>query len=853
MPYVAQRTAPDGTVYEEEIPTPEEAAMLAASPGLGGMAVPIPPPDGGALVPAGTPPPPTQTLAYPTAGPAGNAFPGTEVGYGQHLTPDPSYAVPEPASRYAGQPLVGAPSGQGAPLVGADARSFVPATPYDFAAAEPYGVSDRAIHAGGDSTTLRSQEAYGPPPLATIPEPPASPLVRAGTPAPAAHGGSPDYSGVRPSGLRQGTILDDAGDAFGRFDRASQEFFRSPEGRVVEDAILGMAGPGGMSFGRVSPGPVGGMADDALRAASGTVDDWMRTVRSGSRPAAPAGAVPETAPPVSPPLGQPALVNAGAPGPRRPGPDEVQVWTEHGWDIRPADPELMRLRAEHARWATGEATAAPPVSPPLGAAANAQPPGPPSSAPIPDSPFPGAVWLPPGSAGGGSTGFWAKGTGSAAPESLPIPEPPLSLRTQQAFDAAQAYKPRTADEVAQALNVIRVQAGRKPPPSAEPTIRVATERVRIDPDLAARVRTGEISQQEAVHLQAARRRSTTESIPPPGSAAGHATPPLAKPATVAPANAPQQGGWGAKRALATLGLGGAAIGVAAQKAQDAADGKPILPPAESAPVPPPAQPGIFNPSTNPQSPADWQGATTRSLQLMKSYSPEDWAARTRRTPVEIGGVRQKLIESVDTPGLYVGYIDGDGAIVPVGNDVSPEQFVEMVVANAAEAPPGWGDVTTPAASADAAAGSTIYDGFDDMGGLTKIPPPVESLVWTGGQPSGDGGGGRSGGGGWIDYGDSSRSSGGRASSWDDIDDGFDAGRAFTADDFLDAAKGDRRTAERMARAANKRRKTKRGQQESASGFWPGFPFSQPPSPIRQHVLTAIAESKAAGQARKQQR
>lgn len=275
----------------------------------------------------------------------------------------------------------------------------------------------------------------------------------------------------------------------------------------------------------------------------------------------------------------------------------------------------------------------------------------------------------------------------------------------------------------------------------------------------------------------------------------------------------------------------------------------------SVPQPPavargPIQPGDYSGSTNPQTPDEWNNATTRSLELMKGYSPDAWAAGTKRTPVEIGGVRQKLIESTTTPGLYVGYIDAAGNIVPVGSDVSPEQFVELVTANAAEAPPDWGDVAEPTAAATPTA-ATPPVATD----TAAIPPPVESLVWTGGDTGSSGGGGsRSGGSGWIDYGDNDGfgSSGRRWNDYGDDDNDFDAGRDFTADDFMEAAKGDRRKAQMMARAANRKRgKGKRGGEEDAGrGFWPGFPWNRPPSPIRELVLAAIQESKAQGNAKR---
>lgn len=123
--------------------TPEEEAYFAE---LAAQQQAAPAPAAEPLVPAGTPPPPTGQVAYPTAGvqndPGG--APEYNAGYGQQVTPAPQ---PTPASQ--------------------------PTPQYNFGAAEPYGTGPRAINAGGDPNTLRSQAAYSPPPRATMPANPA--------------------------------------------------------------------------------------------------------------------------------------------------------------------------------------------------------------------------------------------------------------------------------------------------------------------------------------------------------------------------------------------------------------------------------------------------------------------------------------------------------------------------------------------------------------------------------------------------------------------------------------------------------------------------------------------------------
>lgn len=241
--------------------------------------------------------------------------------------------------------------------------------------------------------------------------------------------------------------------------------------------------------------------------------------------------------------------------------------------------------------------------------------------------------------------------------------------------------------------------------------------------------------------------------------------------------------------------------------------------------------------------AGWLGRTTSDeWQALKDADYDAWAATVKPAVLEVNGVRQKVVESVDVPGMYLGYFDEAGNVVPVGGDVSSERFIELVKANAAEAPAGWGgsaaaaDVPTP--DDETATPATTLD-------AVAIPAPDQgssgrgSSYNRGSSRTSGSGSYRSSGGGGGSYRSSGRGNGGFAD---------DDGEAFTADDFMEAAKGDRRKAERMARMANKRRRNKSGG-GMMGGFWDGFPFNRPPSPIREHVLTALQESRAAGSRR----
>lgn len=707
MPYLAQRTAPDGTIIEEEIPTPEEEAYLASAGGYG--PAPIPPPAAAPLVDPGTPPPPTATVSYPTAGvqndPGG--APEYAAGYGEQIQSDP---VPPP-------------------------------TAYNFDAAEPYGMSEYAVQSprGSDRYELRSQENYSRE-----------------TP------GNNSY-GI-PDSLATGLMLDDATRTAAN-EGVSWDAVRDPGSWIPEPNPEGAGGRGEAAF---LAGPV-----VSPRARS----TGRRTAPSGATFAERPGRVP---PPASPPR--------RVSGPMR---------TDMAGSPRTVEQITMP-----------KAPANQPIPDP-----------PPATAPGPRT-FPRLAGEPGTPAPGG--GVWGPGGRTVLGRPSQLAErPPIEL-------------PATSDTI-------------PPPSTARASTRESAQAAgqagydAVTGTTLAQRALGPLPNRTGRQAPSANRRSSATTTEQPPNAAGDTTPPPASGAVGAATgrsrNVPT------KRIAALLGAGAVGGGVAAAHltGQEPAPGAE---PADRRGVPPPLEPGVYSPSTNPQSPADWQGATTRSLQLMKDYSPQDWGASTRRVAVDINGVPNKLIEAADAPGLYVGYVDESGAIVPVGNDVSPEDFLAMVVANAAEAPAGWGDAPSadavPDPDADAAmdanaaaiaanngTGTTLED--------ASIPAPDSNDSWNrGGSDSWNSGG-------------SSRSSGRRWESWDDSGES-DYERDFTADDFLEQADGDRRKAAMMAKAANKkRRKGKRGQQadDEDGGMWPGFPFNRPPSPTRANILASLEEAFAA--------
>ena len=145
---------PNATGYGQTTTLPSEEELAAMEAELA-TAESVPPPSG-ALVPAGTPPPPTQTVSYPTATGAGYQTPAPETqdaSYGQQIAPAPAYSEPVPAP--------------------------APAPDYNYGAAEPYGQSQYAVDNTGNA--LASQSAYSPPPrseyISDSPPPPPRPYT----------------------------------------------------------------------------------------------------------------------------------------------------------------------------------------------------------------------------------------------------------------------------------------------------------------------------------------------------------------------------------------------------------------------------------------------------------------------------------------------------------------------------------------------------------------------------------------------------------------------------------------------------------------------------------------------------
>jgi hypothetical protein len=228
-------------------------------------------------------------------------------------------------------------------------------------------------------------------------------------------------------------------------------------------------------------------------------------------------------------------------------------------------------------------------------------------------------------------------------------------------------------------------------------------------------------------------------------------------------------------------------------------------------------------------------------------------------------------------GTPIGYADeAAGTFVGQGNDVTIEQFQTNVRDAAARQRGGATAVPEPASVSPATGDALVAPGTPAPGQTrpteasattTKATSDTATtagapLYPTSGSTSDSGSSsssGRSSGGGFSGGGGDSRSSGGYSrsggrrsgGSWDNDDSGnFD--RDFTADDFMDKAGGDRKRAESMARQANARKRSGRGRSGMTGGasnstnFWPGFPMNRPPSPIRQHVLAALEESKSKG-------
>jgi hypothetical protein len=257
---------------------------------------------------------------------------------------------------------------------------------------------------------------------------------------------------------------------------------------------------------------------------------------------------------------------------------------------------------------------------------------------------------------------------------------------------------------------------------------------------------------------------------------------------------------------------------------------------------------VTRPATtlDPETAAAWRQMDTAALDAMLANNPDQFnTAVAPKAVTGADGTPRKVwvIPGMEGPNgepYIVGVVQG-GVTVPAGEDMDKTTF-EALIDGADAAPVSADAVPSPDAAAATAANAAkiAADADADTGTTTKdatIPTPSAtsgSSRSSGGQSSGS----RSSGGGSYDR------SYDRSSSRS-YDDGGGSEREFTADDFLDAADGDRKKAAMMARFANKRRRSRgrRGAEESGDGgMWPGFPFNRPPSPIRANILTSLGEA-----------
>ncbi len=359
------------------------------------------------------------------------------------------------------------------------------------------------------------------------------------------------------------------------------------------------------------------------------------------------------------------------------------------------------------------------------------------------------------------------------------------------------------------------------------------------------------------------RAPSNEPVPPPPTetttnvnAAPPVTPTASAPATTGRFRLP-------KKVVGTVGALGVAGGLVATRQQPQAPGAR---PGEAAPSG--SSPSTVNPPNMTDQAADALGQmTTADWEKVKKDDPDTFLNTVVPQPIEVNGVLQKALMSKDVPGLFLGYIDTNGNAVPVGSDVSADEYVQMLVANAGEATADWGKSTTqPTTSggrtlADQPAGvsetpkkgtagntaapdsnAPYVPGAGDIrsqaaGTATSPPaspsvsPRVKEVVdailpavvdAVEAAPTTKSTGGKSSGGGTY----TPRGSGG--STYTPRSSGSGGGSAYT----------------------RKKKRTKKGTPSGSSMFGEGFPFNRPNSEIRDYILAAIQESQAAGKARK---
>ncbi len=532
-------------------------------------------------------------------------------------------------------------------------------------------------------------------------------------------------------------------------------------------------------------------------------------------------------------------------------PEPQRVYDENGNEVVGygegaflAGPPIVSSRARAKGLRTSPASAGPAISP------RTRPPSwvPPEPAPVapaetvPPPPSAGPQTFPrlagkPGTPAGGG-GIWGPNgeiiyprQPSAVTEpviALPsetIPPPPaaptLSARAQAALDEAAAYNSAAGiAERQRAANTRRVQSAFRP--GAE-TGRQSARRARPAPTESSG--TG-------------RPADAPEPAPPPEAAP-------------APVVAPARGAkWPLSR-RATILLGAGAVGgsiAAANSLGGREDAPAVAPPLPSGVTP-------FNPATVGD--INTLMGSTAALTAFHGNRPDTFNPLVEKAPVEDAngvvreGVRIRGRQNPDGTSIFVGYMDANGQYVPAGSDVTAEDYQAMLAENGKD----WAGAPlseTGATDTATGTGGTGGTATGATGGTTTGTTLQDVSIPA---PSGTGGGSsRSSGGGG-----STRSSGGGRSSGRDYGggDSFSRGyeREFTADDFMEQAGGNRRKAEFMAKAANRRRRRGKsgGFSGGMGGFWEGFPFNRPPSDIRTLVLNAIAESQAEGRARKQQR
>ena len=186
---------------------------------------------------------------------------------------------------------------------------------------------------------------------------------------------------------------------------------------------------------------------------------------------------------------------------------------------------------------------------------------------------------------------------------------------------------------------------------------------------------------------------------------------------------------------------------------------------------------------------------------------------------------------------------GEDEIFPAS--MTPEQIAARIAEVSAAS--GMGSVFSEPVAAPTtvpatvpATGSAAPVAAPVVGGLPAVWPESTYTAPATAASSAPSSGGSSGGGeSWQDWSNSGGGypvGGSRSSSTADED----TARAFTADDFLDQADGDRTKAAAMAKAANRKRRTKRTKMSGRTSTMP----TRAETPLRTAILAALNESMA---------